>query len=213
MTGYDDYTNGSTYYPQGDWLGYVVYLDFGSLAVDGGGFPSADVVLRLFHIVAGCLAPAGITVTNRVPTKLRRGEYTTIRAVPALGIAGRSGNASGNAPRKQLLNLDWDSPCEVQVEIADVETWGYTMAHEAVHAMTSLDVNHEDAPVDGGPNLMQSGTASIVGGKLSRGFIKDIRQTVARIKSGDRFGFHYVLGTTSGQIVNDWFNIGSARLA
>lgn len=210
---YDDYTNGSTYYPQGDWLGYVVYLDFGGLAVDGGGFPDGpSTVLDLFHTVAECLAPAGITVTNRYPYKLRRGEYTTIKSVPAFGLPGRSGNASGNSPKKQLRNLDWDVPCEVLVEIADVKAWGYTMAHEAVHAMTGLDTNHEDTPVGGGVNLMHSGTTSIIGGKLSPAFIKDIRQTVARIKNGDRFGLHYVPGTTSGQVTEDWFNIGAAAI-
>ncbi len=204
-----DYTNGPTYYPQGNFLGYVVYLDFGNLLV-GPGVPDQTFSYRVFQIIAGCLAPAGITVTNRYPRKLRPGEYTRVAFDPETLIGFRE-SATGTSPQKQLTNPSWFTPftCYASWYPNNADLTAYIAAHETAHGVTSLDFepNHETELVDGGPNLMAASTAAGYGGKLSPRRVADIRETIARFKGGDRLG--PFLPPQGGQWTFGWHRIGN----
>lgn len=202
MTLYPDFTHGSFITPES----YVVYLDFGGCAVLNQSMPTVNEVYRIFQVVASRLAPAGLTVTNKLPYMLRPGSYTTVRMWPYNNLGWR--NASGNCPVKQLYNTSWYEPCCVYAGYHEIiDMWAYIAAHEAVHSITGLDTNHENTPVNGYPNLMRD-DGSIFGGILSNNYIADIQNTIFKFKAGFRFGFHYVAGTTSGEMKNDWHNIG-----
>lgn len=197
-----DYTNGPTYYPQGDWFGYVVYLDFGQLAVSAVGLPTAQEVFQVWQIVATALQPVGLTVTTRYPRKLRPGEFTRVVFDPESTIGWR--DAGGNTPMKQLRNPSWWNPCLVYAGWSAGGRSGWVAAHETVHSVTSIDLNHSDSAVlpDGTPDLMSSNGPA---GKLSNAFIADVRKTVTRFKAGERM---CPFVTAKGQWTFDWTNIG-----
>lgn len=201
-----NYTNGPTYYPQDSFSGYVVYIDFGHLLV-GPGIPTAEQAYRVFQIVAGCLMPAGLTVTNCYPRKLRPGEYTRLTFDTGKDIGWRS--ATGNTPMKQLRNPSWWNPCNVyagwNADTPDaLDFTAYVAAHEAAHSVTSLDLSHEEDSVDGGPNLMSA--TQFYRGKLSAKFVADIRASVLRFKAGERMC--PFVPPQGGQWSMGWNNIG-----
>jgi hypothetical protein len=197
-----DYTNGPTYYPQGDFLGYAVYLDFGQLAA-WPGLPTAAEIFRVFQIVAGALQPAGVTVTTRYPRKLRPGAFTRVVFDPQPTLGWR--DAGGNCPVKQLRNPSWYTPCNVYVGWSGAERSGWVAAHEAVHSITSLDLGHDDAAKlpDGTPNLM-AGTGP-ANSRLSPRFVADIRDAVKKFLSGVRMAAHV---GADHRWTMDWTNIG-----
>lgn len=181
---------------------YVIYLDYGGLQVTG--MPTEAAAYRIFQIVAECLVPAGLSITNKLPVNLRPGAYTTVKMQYNIGWR----NVSGNCPHKQIRNTSWYQACNVYVGGTSMspDFWGYVAAHEAAHSIGGIDSNHEEELVNGYPNLMSA--TKFQKGRLSDSSIKDIKETVFRFNKGERFGFHYVSGDLSGKIANDWHSIG-----
>lgn len=181
---------------------YVIYLDYGGLQVTG--MPTESAAYRIFQIVAECLVPAGLSITNKLPVNLRPGAYTTVKMQYNIGWR----NVSGNCPIKQIRNTSWYQACNVYVggTLMSPDWWGYVAAHEAAHSISRIDDSHEEALVGGFPNLMSA--TNFHGGRLSPYFIGGIKETVLRINRGERMGFHYVPGNPSGLIKEDWHNIG-----